>query len=158
MITNEEYEQAYQNTDNIKLIKYVMGRFSERLNIDEMRESGQIALWKSLRRHDDKYGQKFTTTLYRYLWWEALKTLQDKSKPTVQYGYSGEPVVQDAYVASDLKDILECLSDVDRQMLIDRYIGLYTLEELGEKYGMKRESTRLKVIATLNKLRQTVYN
>ena len=83
-ISDKEFEEAYKNTDNRNMIRMVCASFSNTLSSDILESCGMLALWKCLRSHDEKYGQKFTSSLYRFVRWECIRELVSHNrKPTL---------------------------------------------------------------------------
>ena len=83
-ISDREFEEAYKNPDNRNMIRMVCSSFSNTLSPDILESCGMLALWKCLRSHDEKYGQNFTSSLYRFVRWECIRELVSHNrKPTL---------------------------------------------------------------------------
>lgn len=94
-ISNEEFETAYSNIDNKKIINSFLKKYSNVLSYEDIYSCGMIALWKCLQLHDNTK-QKFTTSLYRFMTWECMQNIvKNNKKPHIsinnnQYGYLDE--------------------------------------------------------------------
>ena len=66
-ITNKEYEEAYNSIDNQKVIRKATSKYKSILQEDDQESCGMQGLWDALINHKDEMGNKFTTSLYRYV-------------------------------------------------------------------------------------------
>ena len=78
-ISDIEFQQAFGDKNNVNIIKKVTLRYSKVIQEDDLISCGIHALWRALRSHDAKYGQKFTTSLYRFCEWECKRELRKKN-------------------------------------------------------------------------------
>lgn len=79
-ISDIEFEEAFGDKNNVNIIKKVTIRYSKIIQEDDLISCGIHALWRALRSHDVKYGQKFTTSLYRFCEWECKRELRKKNR------------------------------------------------------------------------------
>lgn len=86
VITNEEFNIAYANEDNIKLINSFNKKFRT-LSFEEITTCGMLALWRALQDHDPLQG-KFTSSLYNFMRWECLKQIQENENMVKVWPYS----------------------------------------------------------------------
>lgn len=86
VITNDEFNIAYKNEDNIKIINSFSKKFKN-LTFEEITTCGMLAVWKTLQDHDTTKG-KFTNSLYRFMYWECLKQLEENKHNVRVWPYS----------------------------------------------------------------------
>jgi len=162
-ITNEEFELAYKNSDNIKLINSVTRKYSKQIDYDDLIDCGLQALWNCLKKHEPGR-QKFTSSLYKFVNWECLRKLEEKKRniKTVSMVNLNEDYdeSQSKYekakndVKKEILDYLELLNNDDREILIDYYYNGMTMEEIGHKNGFSKQTAKNKIKKALTLLRK----
>tara|TARA_B100000929_G_C15240902_1_gene329801 strand:- start:104 stop:529 length:426 start_codon:yes stop_codon:yes gene_type:complete len=130
-----------------------------------------LALWKCLRSHDEKYGQKFTSSLYRFVRWECIRELViHNRKPAFiqenhQYfyddaerfcAYGREPeCVEDKNIKDDeIMEFVELLSPGQREIIYLRFYENCTFAEIGQKQGYTKQAARQNVNKSISRLRE----
>jgi RNA polymerase sigma factor (sigma-70 family) len=155
-ISNEEYETALADINNIKIIQKVTSRYTNLIPQDDLKSCALHALWRALTYHDPNRGQKFTTSLWRFTEWECRRELvrQKKKKNTISFSSIEFDVAADG-VNEDVVHIRECLTllpKTDREVLTQYYIDKYTMEEIGKRNGYSKEAARQKINKAVAKL------
>ena len=167
-ISNEEFNLAYINKDNINTIKKVTSKYWRQIDADDLEECGLQGLWNCLRSHEEGHNQKFTTSLYTFVNWECLRKLQKQKKKVktfsiqdfsefnlnhrslkqrfknkeVFYNESCQPI------NTELADVLETLNRMcgdDKELLIDYYYHQMSMTEIAFKSKSSKESVRKKI-------------
>lgn len=147
-ISNEEYERAYNNKDNRKIINKVTSRYVKQLDSHDRQSCGLIALWRCLENHQDIYKQKFTSSLWRFVHWECRRELRKKNRKK-QLQYVLVPELD--YVAqknTDETNVQECimsLGEQHREMLKDYFYENKTMQEIADSRGFSKETARQKI-------------
>jgi RNA polymerase sigma factor (sigma-70 family) len=116
----------------------------------------QTALLKCLENHDDSYGQKFTTSLYRFTVWECRRFLRNR-RNTLSLSSVPELSVTVCDRHEDVEHILECLdliSESDRSLVEQRFIMGMTLREIGALRGYTRQTAMKKVRRAVARLKR----
>jgi hypothetical protein len=80
IVTNEEFETALKDTDNIKIMRKACQPFSDILSNGERKSCQLEALWKTLQKYHDGLQIKFTTSLYNHVKWECHRQLKETKK------------------------------------------------------------------------------
>lgn len=164
-ISNQVYQAAFENQDNTKIIYSALRHFHGSLDADERHECGLHGLWRALKSHDPTKGQKFTTTLYRFVQWEARRAMKNKlrdRKKADKVGVTGIPI--DTYIDEDFTlsietdDLLDQLEEKYRVIIKQKYLEGFTLNEIGQHHGFTSEAARQNVDKALVKLRKLAYN
>jgi hypothetical protein len=152
IISSEDFDLAYKNTDNIKIIKSVCKKYSKFLDIDTLRRCGMIGLLHCMQNHDSKR-QKFTTSLYRFVKWEC----QRETKELYKYPES-QPICDVIDIKTKSLDCyaLDSLSDEHKTLLYHRFWNGYTLRELEKMYNKNKETIRKNINSAIEILRNGV--
>lgn len=145
-----------QNEDNQGIIRTVANKYRSILRPEELDRCGLHGLWRALQYHQDGRGQKFTTSLYRFVDWECKKELNksNKQKKTLSLDnikidppYSGR--------SEDNEHLHECLRLLPKSEseLVDMYYFRdMTLEEIGRYNKYTKEAARQKLGKAIQKL------
>jgi len=141
-VSNQIYENALNNQDNIMIMHSAGSCFIHALDKDEMYRCKLIALWEALKLWKPDGGSKFTAFLYQRVTWECLKALQYENKHTnVNLDY----IDREASPETDMSEMLEILPDDLKGVVEKRYIYRMTLREIGDEYGYSYETARKKL-------------
>jgi RNA polymerase sigma factor (sigma-70 family) len=168
-VGNEEIRVAMTNKDNRGIIKTVTNKYGKMINKQDLDTCGLYGLWRALQYHQDGRGQKFTTSLYRFVDWECKKELKKKqAKRTIsldaeyQSGQSKKKWrldVEDRSIVpeQEAKHLRECLKLLPKNesQLVDMYYFMeMTLEQIGRNFGYTKEAARQKLNKAVQKLRK----
>lgn len=142
MVSNEEYENALKNYDNVMIMHSASLRFANALDQDELHRCKLIALWEALQAWKPNGGNKFTAFLYQRVCWECLKNINyNNKKKNINLDYIDQEVLPDTPVS----EVLEVLPEDLRNIVEKRYIYNMTFREIGEEYGYSYEAIRKKL-------------
>ncbi len=159
-IEDEEYRQALANQDNANIIRSETTKYSKCLSKQDLSSCGLIALWRALQYHIDGLGQKFTTSLYRFIHWECRRELRKKMGKKHERVKTFVPLtnehcrdyrrqIKDGLgIERELKEIKEVMKDADgsHQEIIEQcYFQHMTMEEIGRANGYSKETARHKL-------------
>jgi len=155
-ITDEEFEKALNNKDNIRIIKSVTKKYSGRLSKEIQKSCGLHGLWRCIKNHDDSYGRKFTTSLFMHVEWECKRELSaQKRKPLVFLGEYDDKI-ESPPLNMEASEILDCLTENQKKIMHQRFFENMTLQEIGENHGYSKEAARQNVNKIIEKLRATI--
>ena len=157
-ITDLDFSNAVKNKDNINIIKKATVSYYKIIDEDELNSCGLEALWKSLQCHNEKYNQKFTTTLYRFVDWECKRRL--RRKKSLKNNFSN-------IISNDLSSIfikkneLSCyinekidLLDKDFSILLrQRFFDGCSVREIGVINNCTPSIIRYKISKAIKKLK-----
>ena len=153
-ISNEVYEKALNNRDNVLIMHAASSRFNQQLTPDEIHSCELMALWHALRLWRPDKGKKFTSFLYNKVFYECLRTVVVNRK---NYMIQSEFVDKAVSPQPTLYEILDGVPDDISELLEKRYIYGMTLREIGEEYGYCYETIR-KRLKKAQKYVKMVYN
>ena len=154
-VTDAEFEKAYKNQDNKNIIKAATKKYSSRLSQDAQKTCGLHGLWRCIKNHDDKYGRKFTTSLFIHVDWECKREIGALSRKPLSFLGEFDNEIAFTPASGEISDILETLSEKQRQIIHQRFYENRTLEEIGKKQGYSKEAARQNINKILSKLRET---
>lgn len=168
-VTNEQFEKAYKDKDNLGIINYVCSKYYKFLPLgndakDEIKACGQRALWKCLAKHIEGK-QKFTSSLYRFVNWECkalAQKLRRQNKNFSQIPVETKMSLCEKHKFSyrnmvDTRVLTEglMLLDPDSKKLIeDYYLNNKTYNEISVENGYSTETARKRVKNAINKLKE----
>lgn len=159
-ISNTEFEAAYNNLDNRKIINACISRYIKIMPIEELQECGMVALWKCLKYHEDGHNQKFTTSLWRFIDWECRRELKKKNKDktlvTSDMQEYDVTVIENPDVIK-LRDCIEHLKPEHQQIIQEYYFDKLTMEEIGDNHKYSKETARQKINKAVRALSK-IYN
>lgn len=138
VISNEKYEAALNNKDNIMIMHSAGAGFLSILDADELHRCKLMALWKALQAWEEDRGTKFTGFLYQQVKWECLKNIHQNKTRDIQMDYVELAVLPD----TPMYELLDGLSDDLKDMVEKRYVYGMTLREIGNEYGFCYETIR----------------
>lgn len=153
MVSNEEYEAALNNLDNIHIMEKACWQFRFALNQDDIKECKLIALWDSLRCWKPG-GKKFTSFLYQKLRWQCLKAINKKKKQKFDH------IVIEPFSKNDNAEFIEWMDELSEELqdiFEKRFIYKMTLREIGEEYDCCHETIRKKINQALKTLKSKVF-
>lgn len=152
-ISNEEFDIAYNNTDNIKIMNKASLSYSKNLK-SRLKECKMLALWEALRDYKDDRGMKFTTFLFykvRRVCYDAHYSKAEKVNEFTSIEDSFSGCTTDS---TFIQDIMMSLSDKDGKLISDRFIHRKTLREIGKEHNVSPEMTSQRIDAVLSKLKK----
>lgn len=161
-VSDEEFYRAYRIPDNRAIIRSVLRRYANSLPQEDLDSCGMHGLWRALMYHRDSFGQKFTTSLHRFVVWEVRRELRrvntKKLKSTVSLG-SHDYVDENSEENENwfFVDSISVLPNEDqRSILWMYYVDGLTLEQIGNKNGYSKETARQKIGKAIRTLREFV--
>tara|TARA_R110000824_G_scaffold268532_3_gene457163 strand:+ start:285 stop:779 length:495 start_codon:yes stop_codon:yes gene_type:complete len=154
-VTDEEFEKAYSNQDNKNIIKAAAKKYSSKLSKDAQKTCGMHGLWRCIQNHDDKYGRKFTTSLFIHVDWECKRELGILTRKPLSFLGEHDEEIPSPAISGEALDILDTLTEKQKEIMYQRFYENRTLEEIGKKQGYSKEAARQNINKILSKLRET---
>jgi RNA polymerase sigma factor (sigma-70 family) len=158
-ITSKKFEDAYNNQDNIYIIKHVCNKYKRLLDFDELQRCGQMALWKCLQAHSDsEINNKFTTSLYKHTVWQCKKQLKENNriKPhKIKLKTMNSIKTENRDINKiDLEDILESLPSDLSMIMKMKYLYGYSNRDIGHAFNVDKETVRNRINDAIQLLKQ----
>lgn len=150
-ISNRDFERAKANTDNANIIKSIIVSFSKDVDESTLEACGDIGLWKCLKSHDPTKGNKFTSSLYRYVTWECLNALSEHRKMLTNFD-ADKCYYENSFDVVVFNDILDSLSQKEKRVLLSRFLEKKTLREIGEEEGCSQYKVKKILQKTIEKI------
>lgn len=151
-ITNEVYEAAVSNTDNIKICQNVVGHYGRSLSKDEYRECYLDAVWKSLKNFIPGKS-KFTTFLHLNMGFEIRRRLFNHKK---EQKYQNNVDLEKLIVEPK-----ECMTEYCTESEIDlyqqRFIERKTIAEIAKTENLSSVTIINRLEKIKDRIRETVY-
>lgn len=163
-VSNLEYNNAYNNTDNIKITKKVLSFYRPTLDEETLKSCGMRGLWRALQFHQERFKNKFTTSLWRFVNWECenevKKLIRTQAKPDSKVkSLEFFDAEDDSLAQTDIFNDISSLLDKESFSIIQlRFLENMTLQEIGTKFGYTKEAARQKLHKALLEVKRLVYN
>lgn len=153
-VTNEEFENAWADKNNIKLMNSVIKKYGTAFTgtpASELKSIKMIALWKCLGKHDYTR-QKFTSSLYRFINWECLKTIKENSKYRQNYKQIDNLTNNLSYNDSEEWMLVDVLNEDEYSLYSKYFKENHTLSQIADQEGLSQEWIRQKILKIKSKL------
>lgn len=147
-ISNVELEQAIADPENQSMIRRVCSYYTKTLSPETLKACGEAAVWRCLQSHRDDMGQRFTSSLYRFLHWECLREVNSLQGHIYKEWIETVDEKQKEPIESlMLQEYLAILPNDAREIVVARYIENRTLADIGKihhysKQGIQNILTR----------------
>lgn len=170
-VGDAEFVAALADPDNANVLKATLRRYANLLDQDERTSCGLKAVWRTLRHHRDDMGQKFTTSLVRFVHWECRREAArrgGKSPPgTLPFSdrdAAARPRRDDGASErhEEMEHVLTRLPLLprawQRRMLRQHFLQGMSVDEVGVANGCTREAARQRIRKAVDKLRELCLN
>ncbi len=153
IISNEEFTEALNNIDNIKIMNKASVSYSKNLK-SRLKECKMIALWEALRDYKSDRNMKFSTYLYYKVRRKCYDTYYTKAERnnnliSIEDSFSGS-IVDSTFI----NDILMSLDKKDAKLIEDKFIYKKTLKEIGIEENVSLQAIKQRLDVVLDKLRE----
>ena len=140
-ISNTEYEQA--RAEHLELITNVARQYANVLTPEMLAAAGDMALWRCLQKYDPSFGQKVTSSLYRFIHWECLRSIQENRKySTASIIGDVEGDAESVAIQMILDDYLSLLGRRERRIVEARFLANHTLAEIASVEGYSKQGVK----------------
>jgi RNA polymerase sigma factor (sigma-70 family) len=126
---------------------------------EKRQEIMQAAVMRCIQSHDDCRGQKFTTSLYRFTYWECQNFIRGamRAPRMVSLVDIPEPATRVHDRQPEIDHIYECLTFLntkDRALIQQYYLDNMTLEEIGRINQYSRAAAHQNLVKATSRLRR----
>jgi RNA polymerase sigma factor (sigma-70 family) len=175
-ITSAEFDRAYYGdpgdeasvraaADNRNVIASQLRKYAEHLPDGDLRACGLNALWRCLEYYRPEFGQKLTTSLYRFVNWECKRELERKfgraKNPPRRVRLVDVPARTDRSFDHETDETLahvrECLERLPPEqagLIRQHYFEGLTTAAIGRANGWAKETARVRLREALAALRR----
>jgi RNA polymerase sigma factor (sigma-70 family) len=153
IVGDEEFDLAWKDINNIRIINKVCSRYFKIIPGDELHRCKLVALWEALKAYDPEKGQKFTSFLYNRIDWECKKQLYDINKRKRQKKYNEALHFANDQSDLEIEDVIQKLHPSLREVIYQRFFERLTMEEIAERNDYSRETARRYILRALEKLK-----
>lgn len=158
-ITNDEFNTAYIDINNKKIINKVAQKYKKYIPRDEIKTCGMMALWKSLEKFNPERGRKFTSFLYNMMNFECMAWLNKDSKykqKINKYLQSPFNFISDSINCNSYNEFNDLISILPKNLatIVElRIIYNMSFEEIGVINKFSHETARRKLKEAYDKLK-----
>lgn len=171
-VRDQEYEAALKNQDNVKVLHGVAANYRNVLSEDELRGCALKALWRALQGHRSVFGQKFTTSLHRFMRWECnreaggrrrvVSRCPAKSRPQqvrLNIELLAEPdcrqlTAEDVEEMDHVQTRMALLPEEHREILKQHYLDGMGINDICAARSLSREAVRRRLRRAMDALRR----
>lgn len=159
IISNEEYEVALKNEQNMSIMNKAASTYRFSIDPDELYRCKLIALWNALKRWKPG-GRNFLSFLYQRVIWECLKLLAQQRRTRYNNTY---PIIYDIESESspvdrdDVHRLIDILPTSElKNVIIQKYVYNMTLMEIGSLNNFSYETARRKIRTAIKYLKSNL--
>lgn len=168
-VNDTEYQQALASKDVQGIMRSMANKFRNSLDQDQQWDCCLNGLWRALGYHDPRHisGQKFLTSLSKFVRWECLRTIKKQKTYAKRVGFYEEMVDDEerSYKASrpdptadTYGHVEECmerfLPKTTRELVRAHYFERRSVDELAVQTAQSKETVRTELDWAINRLRE----
>lgn len=153
-VSNDEFESAAKDPNNRGIIRFVCNQYKF-LSQDILITCGLNGLWKCLENHDPKAGNKFTTSLYRFVKWQCVD--QARIHNNNRYVELREDIIDESPAVLDcmiVHEYMEKLPYLHRKVIYGKFFEGKNGQEIAKDLGCTRENVRQLLNRAISSLRE----
>lgn len=146
-------EELLKDEDLIKIANKAAQQFSEKLSQDEIKNCITGAMWSASNNYRSDKKTKFSTYLYKGVFFECLKQLKTNEKCVglTNREFVGHVIPQKSINSIELMDEIKVCQDPD--LIIEKFFYNATLKDMADKRGVSKETIRFKLKKNINFLK-----
>lgn len=159
-INDVTFNMAHQCSNNKNIIKKVTSKYRNYLHDDDLVSCGLQALWRTLQCHDNSYGQKFTTSLYRFCEWECQREIRNRRRKikgvTVSMSVIPQEDLENVYfqgAPKNFEEIIEILEEKEKEIIFDFFKEGKNFTEISRELGISKSIVKRKINKLIKKLK-----
>lgn len=150
-----------QQRDNRIMMHKVTNRYSKYLTKQQIKTCMMYAIWRCLENHEEGRGNKFTTSLWRFIKWECQRELRKQFKSPNSPNIMSIGDLKNFDITSgnndEVKNLRECIAllpEEDVKLIHEYYYDKYTMKEIAERNSYSKETARQKIKKATDKLKE----
>lgn len=141
---NNEFSKELAKQKNKMAMSAAARSFSSCLAPDELEQCKLLGLWKTVNNFDRKFGNRFTSLLYTNVRFECINQIK-RNKPRAQSLF--DESIEEPVKEYHFHELVDGLSDTNKELLYQKYIQCYTLQEMAHRNKCSISCVRRKVKA-----------
>lgn len=140
-VTDAEFNTARRQ--HLELITSLTKQYANVLSSDALVAAGDIALWRCLQNFDPQFGQRVSSSLYRFVHWECLRAIQENPKrPVVPMVEDVEGKAESVAIRMILNDYLSILTVKARRIVEAKFLENRTFAEIARIEGYSKQGIK----------------
>lgn len=146
------FEEEKSKKENMNILNSVVKGFRRFIYREDIEYIKDYSLWEAIRKYDFNKHTKFSTYLYQTTRWKCLEYIRLRkpiSKDYIEIDSQNHKYKTNYRYINTILD----LTNENKNLLIDRYIGRLTIKEMGEKYEIPQETIRIKLKKIIEKIK-----
>lgn len=159
-VNDDTFNMAHRCSNNRNIIKKVTSKYRNYLQDDDLVSCGLQALWRTLQCHDDSYGQKFTTSLYRFCEWECQREIRNHRRKVKGVKVSISVIPQEdlehiyfQVAPKSFDEIIEILEGKEKEIIFNFFKEGKNFTEISRELGISKSIVKRKLNKLIKKLK-----
>lgn len=145
-------EEILKDQDMIKIANKAAQSFSEVLSKDDIENCILSAAWVAVNNFDESKKTKFSTYLYKGVYYECLKQIKIQKKSALtNRNLMNYSTINSEVSKIDLFDEIGACANPD--IIFDKFYSNMTLDEIAKKKGVSKETIRFRLKKDINLLK-----
>jgi DNA-directed RNA polymerase specialized sigma24 family protein len=153
-VSNEVFNEAYNNIDNKKIINRVKKMYRNNIPKEDLDDCGLYALWHALIFHKDEKG-KFTSTLYKMVNWKCNAYVKKNNKP-VPTSLDDTNLSYSQKFYDEFEDYISILPKDLAEIVEQRIVQKKTITQIGKERNIGFDAAKSKINKAYRMLRKHV--
>ena len=125
-----DFDTLWKDITCRKLMSFAVKKFKKKLDYYERKQCKMDGLYYAVNRYNKDKGSSFNTYLVNCVYWYCQKLLSSKIKYHQRFARYG----------NNDKKYYDPLPLFDEPLILDTFIGRYTLKELAKKYNLSHQT------------------
>jgi len=139
-ITDTEFNNARQQY--LPTMRNLARCYTHVLSPESLTAACDTALWRCLQSYDESFGQSFTSSLYRFIYWECTRTIKEEKCSNTPIIGDVEGEHESMAINMILDDYLSLLSNRDRRIVEARFFESCTFDEIAQREGYSKQGIK----------------
>jgi RNA polymerase sigma factor (sigma-70 family) len=145
-----KFEEVLKDEDCVSIMTSIAKRYKAFISKDEIKSFKLEAAWEACEKYDPNHPSKmkFTTFLGNCLKFKILLYIRSQKIKAIK------PMkdVADSRQYTGIIDMLDCLTQPEKELFEQKYIYNYSVQEIADKNNISRQSMKNR----LNKIKQKI--
>ena len=155
-VSDTEFNKARK--EYLSYMKSVAQKYANALSPDMLSAAIDMALWRCLQNHKPEYGQKLSSSLYRFINWECCRAIRENKQRSCEVIDEVAGDNESVSIKMILDEYLSLLKPRDRRIVEARYLYNRTFTEIGVEEGCSRQAIQGIVVRSINTMAEAAQN
>lgn len=136
------------------MVGWVLNVVSWRGGREDGMQEGRIGVLKAIQKFDADRGAQFSTYAFWHIRKAMERAMQHADIPQEEIRKSAPIPAFDEAELGEVRELVEGLSDHDRELIVARFYDGKTLEQIGQELGIHKYTVSLRISKVLGNLKE----